>query len=294
MQHHRRSGFKLADATAAAAAANPSIKFAIVDFAYEKPIANVKPLVFNTAQSSFLAGYLAAGMSQTGKVGTFGGLNIPTVTIFMDGFAEALRTTTRRARTSRCSAGTRPPRRACSRPTSRTRRRASRTVKNLITQGADIVFPVAGPAGLGALQAAKASGDKVDAIWVDTDECESAAEYCGVLLTSVYKGMDVAVKDAIKSAVKYNFTNAAYVGTLESNGTGLSPYHEFDSKIPAELKERDRPAEAGHHRRRSRSPQGAAEVVANHPLRQACPVRFEPGRPRSREVPRSPLQAPAV
>ena len=84
-------GFKLEDATDKAATANPDIKFAFVDSAPVKPIPNVKPLGFNTAQSSFQAGYLAAAMSKTGKVGTFGGIEIPPVTIYMDGFAEGVR-----------------------------------------------------------------------------------------------------------------------------------------------------------------------------------------------------------
>ena len=108
--------------------------------------------------------------------------------------------------------------------------------QNLITQGADIIFPVAGPAGLGGLQAAKASNGKVNAIWVDTDGCVSAAEYCSVLLTSVEKGMDVAVQDAIVSAVDNKFDNTQFIGTLENGGTSLAPFHEFDSKVPAELK----------------------------------------------------------
>ena len=86
-------GFLLSDDTLAAAKKNTDVKFAIVDNNDPKnyPAAkNLKPLVFNTAQSSFLAGYLAAGMSQTKKVGTFGGLKIPTVTIFMDGFAQGV------------------------------------------------------------------------------------------------------------------------------------------------------------------------------------------------------------
>ena len=86
-------GFLLSDDTLAAAKKNTDIKFAIVDNNDPEnyPAAtNLKPLVFNTAQSSFMAGYLAAGMSQTKKVGTFGGLKIPTVTIFMDGFAQGV------------------------------------------------------------------------------------------------------------------------------------------------------------------------------------------------------------
>src|SRR5690606_35231994 len=79
-------GFLLADTTQAAAEANPEEQFAIVDFIWEDPIDNVKPLVFNTHEAAFLAGYVAAGFTETGTVGTWGGLKIPTVTIFMDGF----------------------------------------------------------------------------------------------------------------------------------------------------------------------------------------------------------------
>lgn len=230
-------GFKLEDATDKAAAANPGIKFAIVDSAPAKPITNVKPLLFNTAQSSFLAGYLAAGMSQTGKVGTFGGLKIPTVTIFMDGYAEGVAYYNKaKGKNVQVLGWDSAKQTGLFTADFEDKAKGQNTGQNLITQGADILFPVAGPAGLGALQAAKASSGKVNAIWVDTDGCVSAAEYCSVLLSSVYKGMDVAVKDAIQSAVENKFSNTQYVGTLENNGTGLSPYHDFDSKIPAELK----------------------------------------------------------
>jgi basic membrane protein A len=111
-----------------------------------------------------------------------------------------------------------------------------RTAEGLISQGADIIFPVAGSAGLGALQAAKASGGKVNGIWVDTDGCVSAETYCPNIITSVYKAMDVAVHDAIKAAKDGSFSNEPYVGTLENDGTGLAPFHEFDAKVPAELK----------------------------------------------------------
>jgi basic membrane protein A len=55
-------------------------------------------------------------------------------------------------------------------------------------------------------------------------------------MTSVYKAMDVSVTAAIKAAQDGSFSNEAYVGTLKNQGTGISPYHEFDAKIPAELK----------------------------------------------------------
>jgi basic membrane protein A len=236
-------GFLLSDDTLAAAKKNTDVKFAIVDNNDPEtyPAAkNLKPLVFNTAQSSFLAGYLAAGVSQTKKVGTFGGLKIPTVTIFMDGFAQGVEhyNTQKNAdvqvlgwdaarQDGQFVPGDRPFENV---------KGGQQTAQGLISQGADIVFPVAGPAGEGALQAAKASGGKVNAIWVDTDGCVSAEAYCSNIVTSVYKGLDVAVLEAIKSAQDGSFDNTPYVGTLENNGTGLSPYHDFDSKIPADLK----------------------------------------------------------
>ncbi|MCA9973406.1 MAG: BMP family ABC transporter substrate-binding protein, partial [Anaerolineales bacterium] len=74
-------GFLLGDATAAAAEANPDQKFTIVDFSYDPAFDNVLGLLFATDQAAFLAGYAAAGVTQTGIVGTFGGVNIPPVTI---------------------------------------------------------------------------------------------------------------------------------------------------------------------------------------------------------------------
>ena len=70
-------GFLLGDATKAAAEANPDLKFSIVDYAYDPAIPNVVGQVFQTDEAAFLAGYLAAGMTKTGKVGTFGGTPHP-------------------------------------------------------------------------------------------------------------------------------------------------------------------------------------------------------------------------
>src|SRR5262249_58305838 len=79
-------GFLMGDATQAAAKAHPSQKFAIVDFSYTPPLSNVNALLFNTAQDGFQGGYLAAGMSKTGKVAPFGRQELPPATIHRDGF----------------------------------------------------------------------------------------------------------------------------------------------------------------------------------------------------------------
>ncbi|PIF04367.1 MAG: BMP family ABC transporter substrate-binding protein [Propionibacterium sp.] len=233
-------GFLLADATKAAAEQNPDTKFAIVDYNSFEGVTNAKGLVFNTAESAFMGGYLAAAMSQTGKVGTFGGMKIPTVTIFMDGFAQGVAYYNEQksanvqvigwdaaSQDGQFVPGDNPFENIDG---------GKNTAETLIAQGADVIFPVAGPAGLGGLQAAQASGGKVNAIWVDTDGCESASDYCPQLISSVYKGMDIAVFEAIKDARDGKFSADEYVGTLANEGTGLASFHEFEGKVSDETK----------------------------------------------------------
>ena len=235
-------GFLLADATVAAAKANPDIDFAIVDSTPEgaDEIKNLKPLVFNTAQSSFLAGYAAAGMSKQGKVGTFGGLKIPTVTIFMDGFAQGVEYYNKQKGKNVAVLGWDVEKQdgqfVPGDSPFENKSGAKSTAQNLVSQGADVLFPVAGPAGEGGLQVAQASGGKVSAVWVDTDGCESAANYCPSILTSVQKAMDVAVSDAIKASKDGSFSNEPFVGTLKNDGTKLAPWHDYESKVSDELK----------------------------------------------------------
>ena len=235
-------GFLLSDATVAAAKANPEVKFAIVDDNPAKAagLTNFKPLVFNTAESSFMAGYYAAAQSKTGKVGTFGGIKIPTVTIFMDGFAQGVahynKTKGKSVQVLGWDAAKQDGQFVPEPKPFDNIAGGKATAQNLVSQGADIIFPVAGPAGQGGLQVAKESGGKVTAIWVDTDGCVSASEFCSVIQTSVYKGMDVSVFDAIKAAKDGSFSNKPYIGTLANGGTGISPFHDFESKVPAELK----------------------------------------------------------
>ena len=147
-------GFLLSDDTLAAAKKNTDIKFAIVDNNDPKTypaVKNLKPLVFNTAQSSFMAGYLAAGMTKTKKVGTFGGAKIPTVTIFMDGFSQGVDYYNKQKGGTVAGAGL--GRGQTGRPVHSGRQAfddqggGERTAKGLISQGADIIMPVAGPSG---------------------------------------------------------------------------------------------------------------------------------------------------
>jgi basic membrane protein A and related proteins len=227
-------GFLLGTDTENAAKKNKNIDFSIVDFGYEKPPKNLKGLVFNTAEPSFLAGYVAAAKSQTGTVGTFGGLNIPTVTSFMTGFVQGVDQYNADEGADVQVIGW-DIKKADGSFTEdfEDKTKGQRIAEQMIQQGADVILPVAGPAGLGALQAAKEQG--VRAIWVDTDGCVSASTYCDVLLTSVMKGMDVAVEESIKESVDGTFNNDLYVGTLDNGGVGLAEFNQSSDDIDQAL-----------------------------------------------------------
>jgi basic membrane protein A len=222
-------GFLLAEDTLASAKKNKDIDYAIVDFAYfdeqgnNTAPPNLKGLTFNTAEPSFLAGYLAAAKSQSGAVGTFGGLNIPTVTIFMDGFAQGVEYYNEENGAEVQVLGwNRDSKEGSFTEDFESTTKGQNIAEELIAQGADVIFPVAGPAGLGGLQAAQ--DNEAWGIWVDTDGCISAEEYCDSLLTSVVKGMDVGVQQAILDSASGSFSNEPYNGTLENGGVDLAPY----------------------------------------------------------------------
>jgi ABC-type transport system substrate-binding protein/basic membrane lipoprotein Med (substrate-binding protein (PBP1-ABC) superfamily) len=223
-------GFLLGEDTATFADQSPGTMFAIVDYAYDPTIPNVLGLTFATDEAAFLAGYAAAGMSKTGKVGTFGGIEIPPVTIFMTGYKAGVDYYNAQHGTNVDVLGmdlfvgnfesTDDGRRAG---------------EDLIAEGADVIMPVAGPVGLGTAAAVQENPGTM-LVGVDTDWCVSAAEYCDVTLTSVMKNIDVAVGDAIKMAVDGNFAGGVYVGTIANDGVGLAPFHEFDGQVSDELK----------------------------------------------------------
>ncbi len=233
-------GFLMGTATQTAAKANPNQKFAIVDYTYSPAVSNIDALVFNTLQDAFQGGYLAAGMTKTGTVATFGGQQFGTVTIYMDGFYDGVQYYNQRHGTHVKVLGWNEATQKGSFTGNFTDQTKGLTLTNtFINAGADIIFPVAGNVGLGAakaVQTADQAGRKVNMFWVDTDGCVSAPQYCQYFITSVQKGIASAVKAAVLSAAGGTFKGGNYLGTLTNAGVGLAPFHDFASKVPASLK----------------------------------------------------------
>jgi len=235
-------GFLLGDATAKAAEANPDVNFAIVDVDFfdadkgeDITYENVKELTFKTDEAAFLAGYVAAGVSETGKLGTYGGINIPPVTIFMNGLEAGMNYYNEQKGGNVELLGWDAKKQdGLFTGDFENQDKGRNTTESLLDDGADIIMPVAGPVGLGSAAAVQDRGEG-SLIWVDTDGCESASEFCDLFLTSVMKNMDVAVFTAIQEALDESFAGGLYTGTLENEGVALAPFHEFESVVPAEL-----------------------------------------------------------
>ena len=236
-------GFALSAATLAAAEANPDIEFALIDDAADADFNgtpdfdNTKPIVFNTAQAAFLVGYAAASYSKSGIVATWGGMNFPTVTIFMDGFAQGVAYYNSENGTAVQVLGYDPasPDTATFTGGFEANDVAKSTAQNFIDQGADILLPVGGPIYQSAVAAITDSGKDIALIGVDADLFETDPSTQDIIFTSILKGIKSATSAVVADAAAGNFSNEAYVGTLENDGVGYAPFHNFESKVSPDL-----------------------------------------------------------
>jgi len=227
-------GFLLADATKAAAEANPTVQFAIVDS--NTSAANVQGLTFATDQPSFLAGYMAAATTKSGIVGTFGGINIPPVAIFMQGFAKGVEYYNAQKGTSVKVLGWDIAKQdGTFSGDFNDQTKGTSIAKSMSDEGADIIFPVAGPVGLGASQFAMDSAGKVKIIGVDVDMAVSNPTQAEVYVASVLKKIDSAVLQAVKDALAKTGGGTDYLGTLANGGVGVSITSTITPELQAEL-----------------------------------------------------------
>jgi basic membrane protein A and related proteins len=254
-------GFLQSQATADAAAANPDVAFSQVDTAWNEAgpdfqmgtaddtprPPNFTGLDYQIDQASMLAGYLAAGWSKSGKVGTYGGLAFPGVTRFMDGLYAGVQYYNQQKGTTVAVVGwdgsLEDPSTTGTfvggsggNDTWNDPGKGEQFAKTFLDQGVDVVHPVAGSTGNGTIKAMHAAGKW--AIGVDADLWISLGdtEYHKAILTSAQKAIDVSVVDVINKNAGGDPGGEDYSGTLANNGVLLAPFHDYDSQISAELK----------------------------------------------------------
>jgi basic membrane protein A len=248
-------GFKLSADTIASANANPEVSYAIIDDWADNTGAtdddgkdigdgttdapNIKPLMFDTVQAAYLGGYAAAAWSANAgvnKVGTFGGIPIPPVTIFMDGFVDGVEKYNEdkgaavetygwdvEAQQGSMTGG------FAANDT------AKQTAQGILDQGVDVILPVGGPIYQSARDAITDGGTGTVMLGVDSDLAVADPSVADMVLVSIMKRIDEAVYQATLEASTGEFDVTPYVGTLENEGVGLSGFGSFESQLPEGL-----------------------------------------------------------
>ena len=244
-------GSLMGDATALKAKQYPNIKFAIIDNAYaptrgsiycadtvkdcyaDGGLANVTSLMFAEDQVGFLAGVLAGGMSKSGFVCSVSSVKTPASDRYMLSFFGGaiwqagtnikfmnnyinIQTTDENV------------------PSFDDSTQGKETALRLIGKGCDVVFGIGGDTVNGALLAAKENN--LLAIGADVDQYNTYPEVKDALISTAMKNVDVAVYNYLKTVADGSVKAGISTGTLQNGGVGLAPFHDWDSKIPADLK----------------------------------------------------------
>jgi basic membrane protein A and related proteins len=240
-------GFALGDAITKISAENPTLNFALVDSTSEST--NVKPLLFETAEAGFLAGYASADFSTSKTLGTYGGLPFPSVTDFMTGFYFGAMQWGMDNDSEVTVLGWDPANPdggdfmggfAPNNPESLA------IAKTQIQAGADVVLPVGGNQFTAVQSAIDELNPDAVMLGVDVDIAAGNPALADYILTSIEKRMAVATYDVIKGLVDgAAFDATPYVGTLANKGVAISPFAAFESKISSGLASRLAEIEAG-------------------------------------------------
>ena len=219
-------GFALGEATIEAATENPDIFFIGVDQFQGETLPNLVGLIFHEDQSGFLAGALAAHLSETGKIAAVLGTDlVPPVVAFKEGYEAGARyinpdieiiSTYHPGELSQAFIDP---------------EWGAATAKQAIDQGADVIFGAGGQTGNGALQEV-ATQEGLYCIGVDTDQWETLPAAHPCLVSSAMKLITPGVVDLVQQAADGTFEGGNVFG-----GAGLAPYHDFDDVISQEIKD---------------------------------------------------------
>ena len=223
-------GFLMAEAMTNAANQYPDIKFIGVDQFQGTALANLTGLVFPEDKAGFLAGYLAGHLTTSGKTGAVLGTEVvPPVRYFGEGFRNGVAYAAKELGKSypETKLVYHAPDNAFNDPAW-----GAATAKQLLSQGYDVIFGAGGNTGNGALlEIAKNPG--AYCIGVDADQWGTVPEAQPCLVTSAMKLITKGVDDLIRQASDGSIAGGNFFGDV-----GLAPYHDFDSKIDAAIKDK--------------------------------------------------------
>lgn len=225
-------GFDFEKPDTDAAKANPKTNFIILDD-NTITLPNVKDIVFETDEAAFLGGYIAASYSKTGVVGTWGGAQYPSVTIYMDGIADGIAYyNQQKGKNVQLVGWNEATQKGTFIGDFSNQTLAKSDTQAQLDQKADVIIPVAGSLYQGAAAAIKSSGSDAVLEGVDADIFQTDPSYGSLMLVSILKNLASPTEAAIVAASKSKtFDNSLYVGNLKNDGVGISSFHDFASKV---------------------------------------------------------------
>ena len=234
--HIVTSGWAIEEAVKIAAAANPDVKWTFID-AGGFELDNVRELVYQTDEAAFAAGYLAAGVTQSGIIGTYGGAPYPTVSIFMDGMARGVAYYNEMKGTDVQVIGWDVDLAEGQFTGSFTDMALARTTcEGILDEGADIMLPVGGAINLPCGDAIIARGADAALIGVDADNAFSMPEqYKDLWLITIEKGIDIQVTRSIQADAEGDWSGGGTVGNAANEAVGISPLNSWEDKVDADL-----------------------------------------------------------
>ena len=209
-------GYMLADATRAAAEANPDQKFAIIDDDTCADLPNVACLMFAQEQASYLVGLVAGSVTESKTVGYVQGMVFPSMNKFGVGFISGVLAVCPDATVLQYNANNFGDSAG-----------GSTAAKDMITKGADVIYHAAGGTGMGVIEACNEEG--IWAIGVDTDQSILAPDH---VITSAMKRVDVASQDISKAVADGKFESGVHLYDLSNGGVDLAPTRDH---IPADV-----------------------------------------------------------
>lgn len=196
----------------------PDVKFVICDTYVDEELSNVKSIVVEPAEASFIAGYVAAKTTESKKVAFIGSTDSPVINKFKIGFEQGVAYGDPDVKLESTYIGTAED------PV-----KGQEIAKLVIGNGVDVIMQAANRSGLGVIKACEEMNVKA----IGVDEWQGSINE-DIVFWSALKDIAGSLYDTGKSVIDGNFT----AGKTEYGiASGISMYDNRDyDKLPDALK----------------------------------------------------------